>query len=103
MAVPVTLVWRNNPTFSLQWRGPESDTIDALALGATVTLAAVIGPGGGTADTTPYDDTVTAFGVDNVQDAIVALYTYIVGSVIANPWDLDFSDDNDTAYVVTVL
>lgn len=69
MAEPIRLTWVFPELVETQWVLPPN---------RPTALAAVIGVGGASsAQALSFDDTLTALGVTNVQDAIVALYALL--------------------------
>lgn len=73
-------------------------TVQDLTVEITVTGG--VGGGAGSAAQLSYDDTLTILGVDNVQDAIVALYDLIAnGQPPSGGGALDFSHPANSALI----
>lgn len=80
----------------LGWRedAPASTRIEVV-LGA----GGPMGPAAGEAGQVSFDDALTALGVDNVQDAIVALFE-LIGSGVGPPGgQFDFSKPANSALI----
>lgn len=64
--------------------------------GEVVVILTPLGPGAAAARDIAYDDTVTQFGVTNLQGAIEALFALIQGGGGGGGGQLDFSNPDNS-------